>query len=166
MKNREARQAGVFLYCSGGMVHRRALPELYYRWAPLRSKSSFAMSSHDVEKIVCRRCFAVLDAGDNFCRRCGAATTGSAAASPGLVPQPATPRSKLGDNRGVVLLLLFAVLGPLAIPTLWRSSRFSLTWKIVLTAIVLGITVAIIGVLWYVVVIALKPLRELQQFRL
>jgi hypothetical protein len=39
-----------------------------------------------------------------------------------------------------VLLLLFVVLGPLGLPLLWKSPRFTRTWKIVLTALVLVYT--------------------------
>jgi ascorbate-specific PTS system EIIC-type component UlaA len=43
-----------------------------------------------------------------------------------------------------VLLLLFLVLGPLGLPLLWRSPRFTRTWKIVLTGLVLVYTAMLV----------------------
>jgi hypothetical protein len=40
------------------------------------------------------------------------------------------------DNRWVVLGLLFGVLGPLAIPILWRSRAFTWPWKVILSVAV------------------------------
>jgi hypothetical protein len=37
-----------------------------------------------------------------------------------------------------VLVLLFLVLGPLALPYLWRSPSFSRSWKVVLTVLVVA----------------------------
>ena len=44
-----------------------------------------------------------------------------------------------------VLLMLFLVLGPLGLPLLWKSPRFSTLWKILLTAAVLIFTVWLIS---------------------
>jgi hypothetical protein len=41
---------------------------------------------------------------------------------------------------GMVLVLLFLVLGPFALPLLYKSPRFNSTWKIILTALVLVYT--------------------------
>jgi ribosomal protein L40E len=132
-----------------------------------------------IEKIVCRRCFALLEVEDNYCRRCGMPTPRVQAAwaqQPGLMaPDQLAPAAgsgglsktggKLLDSRVTVLTMLFAVLGPLALPLLWRSSRFSLTWKIVLTLLVLLLTGAIIGLFSYVIQMTLAPLKELQQVK-
>ncbi len=40
-----------------------------------------------------------------------------------------------------VLLLLFVVMGPFALPFLWKSPAFSKTAKIILTALIIGLTV-------------------------
>lgn len=48
--------------------------------------------------------------------------------------------SKWYDSQLIILLLLFGVLGPLALPLLFKSSKFSLTQKTILTIIMLGYT--------------------------
>jgi hypothetical protein len=50
-----------------------------------------------------------------------------------------------------VLVLLFVVLGPLALPFLWRSPRFSRPLKVVLTLLVLAYTGLFIDetILWF-----------------
>ena len=55
-----------------------------------------------------------------------------------------------------VLLLLFLVLGPLGLPYLWRSPRFSRGAKLALTAVVIAYT----GVL---VVETVRIVREVQR---
>jgi hypothetical protein len=62
-------------------------------------------------------------------------------------PQP----PKVGESRGAVLLLLFVALGPLALGVLWRSSRFSTPWKVVLTVLTLGQFVLVVWLLWFTV---------------
>ena len=59
---------------------------------------------------------------------------------------------------GVVLLL-----GPLALPMLWRSRRLPNAWKIILTTLVLAVTLLIVSLLWYVFYKSLEPLRQLKQ---
>ena len=127
------------------------------------------MSAHDVKKVVCPQCSAELDAGDSFCRRCGART--DAAASRASVqrggapatPQPGgpgTPHHDVAESRWAVLVLLFAALGPLAFPVLWRSPKFSRAWKVFLTVLVLIFTVVIVLVLWYAINRFVDALRE------
>ena len=60
--------------------------------------------------------------------------------------RPAGGRSSLSPI--IVVLLLFLLLGPFGFGLLWRSDRFSFSWKIALTLIVSIYTVAII---WYAV---------------
>ena len=119
------------------------------------------MSVVDVEKVVCRQCYAVLDLADHFCRHCG---TAIAAEVDSPQTRPRAGRAGLADNRGVVLFMLFAVLGPLGLPMLWRSSQFSPTWKFLLTVLMLGATAAGVFLIWYSVQSALAPLREFGQF--
>jgi len=119
----------------------------------------------DIEKIVCPQCYAMLDVGDNYCRHCGASTVNSA--GPGEMPARLAPdrsRDRCGwsENRWLVLAMLFLVLGPLGLPMLWRSRQFSLTWKLILTSIMLAVTVAVVGTIWFVMQQALAPLRELK----
>ena len=60
----------------------------------------------------------------------------------------------------VVLVALFAVLGPLGLPMLWRSRCFTRAWKIGLTVVVLLVTVAL-G--WYIADQWQKTVAELTQ---
>ena len=60
----------------------------------------------------------------------------------------------------VVLPALFLVFGPLALPMLWMSRRFTRGWKIGLTVAVLLLTVA---ACWYTAVIVMKTLEPLSQ---
>jgi len=46
-----------------------------------------------------------------------------------------------------VLVLLFFVLGPLALPLLYKSPKFSLLAKILLTVVVLGVTLVVTNML-------------------
>jgi ribosomal protein L40E len=130
-----------------------------------------------IEKIVCRRCFALLEVEDNYCRRCGTPTPrvqtawaaeGEKGDSPHLPVPLFPPKSgggKLLEGRITVLTMLFAVLGPLALPLLWRSSRFSLAWKVALTLLVLLLTGIVIGLFSYVVQMTLAPLKELHEVK-
>jgi hypothetical protein len=61
-----------------------------------------------------------------------------------------------------VLLLLFVVLGPLALPLLYKSPRFSRGQKIALTVLVLGYTLfLILGS----VELAMEVIRTLDEFQ-
>ena len=103
------------------------------------------MNSLD-SKTTCRKCKAELGANDKFCRQCGT--------SSGI---------KIGwwESPWVVLPLLFAVVGPLALPMLWGSRRFTRAWKIALTVVVLGVTVYIVWQVWFILNQMLAPLLEL-----
>jgi len=95
----------------------------------------------DIEKTVCRRCFAVLSSADKFCRHCGAATEHAGDGAPSLVPVEVVPERRRSnreilENPWTILAMLFLVMGPLALPLLWWSRRFSIFWKIVLSILV------------------------------
>ena len=85
-----------------------------------------------------------------------------------MVPAPSKPAgaARWTENPWVVLILLFFVLGPLGLPMLWRSRRFSLLWELLLTALMTVITVFLLAMIWYVTDQALAPLRELQRMKL
>ena len=127
-------------------------------------------TAQEIEKIVCRHCHAMLDVGDSFCRHCGA-PTGDDPTAPATQPVsyvPAAPsrkRSDWSESRWAVLTMLFLVLGPIALPMLWRSRQFTPLWKILLTLLVLGLTIGIVWLLWYVIVTALAPLQELNRIQ-
>ena len=81
-----------------------------------------------------------------------------AASSLGISPRAKQPAT--WESPWVVLPLLFFVLGPLALPLLWRSRRFTLLWKGILTVLVTGLTVLLIGMTWIYTQQALSPLLE------
>ena len=122
-----------------------------------------------IETTVCHGCYAVLDASDNYCRRCGTNLTGllDGAAARDVRPVMASvvQRPKLSESPWVVLPLLFLVLGPLGVPLLWRSRQFSLLWKCVLTLIMAVVTVFLLWSIWFTLQTSLAPLKELEQIR-
>ena len=130
------------------------------------------MTTPSIERIVCRQCYAVLDATDNYCRCCGAPTPNMAGESASgraaglvqahVVAEPPAKRPNILESPWVVLAMLFLVLGPLALPMLWRSRRFTLLWKVVLTAVVVAITALLLWAIWRVFQVALAPLKQLR----
>ncbi len=131
------------------------------------------MSAHDARKIVCPRCGAEIDPGDAACPYCGVPThaeaTRAAEQSPdGLItpelvserPDRPPPRRDVAESRWAVLVLLFAAIGPLAFPVLWRSPKFSRGWKVFLTVLVVIFTVVVVVVLWYAIDRFVEALRE------
>ncbi len=110
--------------------------------------------------------FRVLDSGDNFCRYCGGLTETGAARfkigklSPPISLEPAEKPLGWTESPVVVLLALFAVLGPLALPMLWRSRCFTLAWKIGLTVVVLLVTGALC---WYIADVWQKTVAEFRR---
>jgi hypothetical protein len=133
------------------------------------------MSDLVIETTACRECYAVLEATDNYCRHCGTATAHAAglldgdtsAASFSVKPAfaPSVQQPKWSESPWVVLPLLFLVLGPFALPLLWRSRRFSRAWKSILTVIMSGVTVYLVWCVWFAVQQALVSLRELDHLR-
>jgi hypothetical protein len=114
------------------------------------------MNDPDPPKPVCSQCTAVLDSDDNYCRRCGLPT-------PVGVKLGVSPRAKqppAWESPWVVLPLLFFLLGPLALPLLWRSHRFTLPWKGFLTAFVTGLTVFLVWSTWITLERTLAPLQQ------
>ena len=95
-------------------------------------------------KSICRRCAATLDVDDNYCRRCGAPTPfGLKAGVSATAQQPSQ-----WESPWLILPLLFLVIGPLALPLLWRSRQFTVLWKSILTVLVTGMTVLLIWSTW------------------
>lgn len=111
------------------------------------------MSGQEPEKTVCRQCSGPLDAGAPVCPRCGAPAAGSVGYRP-------KPRRDWAESLAMVLFLLFAALGPLALPLLWRSPKFSRTWKIVLTILAAIQTALVVWLLWFVVHWFVESLKE------
>ncbi len=140
------------------------------------------MSDPAIRKIVCRRCYAILDAGDNFCRHCGQptrelgggdrtngtnATHGTHLPGAGLGQQSAfLPRSAgWSDNPWVVIPLAILVLGPFGLPMVWRSRAIPPVVKLAVTAVLVGLTLLIAGLMWHVLNVSLAPLRELDKLK-
>ena len=130
------------------------------------------MSAPAIQKILCLNCHAVLDATDNYCRHCGEPTV-IMAESGNARPRPVahgydSASHPIGffESPWVILPLIFLVLGPLALPLLWRSRRFSLLWKNVLTVITLVYTVFLMASVWFSAQEAMKSFRELDKLRM
>ena len=125
-------------------------------------------TAREIKKIVCGHCYTVLDVGDNFCRQCGKVTKNGPAGNLGTrggVGDTAGPsqgglRSGWSESPAIVLTSLFFLLGPIALPMLWRSRRFSIVWKVTLTVIVVVATVVMCWLIWYLSMELLRPLRE------
>ncbi len=47
------------------------------------------------------------------------------------------PETKWYHGRVMVLIMLFVILGPMALPMLWKSPNFSKPWKQILTVLTL-----------------------------
>lgn len=109
------------------------------------------MSNTVSPQIVCRRCKRPIDASDAYCRHCAAPT--------GALRSGAGP---WWESAWMVLVLLLLILGPLALPLLWRSRRFTVGWKIVLTIIVSGITLYMAWQIGHIMDQLLAPLQELR----
>ena len=131
------------------------------------------MTVHETSQVAWPRS-AVLEVGeDTGSTHSGAPSRGSVAettdgcsiaeASPKPWLGPRTLGDRVADSRVAVVVLLFAVLGPFALPWLWRSRKFSRPWKVALTILVLILTVVIAWDLWREVNRLRESLRELQE---
>jgi hypothetical protein len=123
------------------------------------------MNSPVVPKIVCQRCRAPLDAEDNYCRRCGTPTANLPGSSGGIwaTAGSSVQQPSWWDRPWFILLMLFMVLGPLALPMLWRSRQFSQLWKIVLTVLVTIVTGWLCWKLWVVMQQTVAALDQIQK---
>ncbi len=119
------------------------------------------MNETDQASPLCRRCAAALGADDNYCRRCGMPTP--RAAQLGL--SNGTSQSAAWESPWVILPLLFFVLGPLALPFLWRSRRFTPLWKWTLTIVVTSLTVLLVWTMWIELEHTLAPLQKALDLR-
>jgi formate hydrogenlyase subunit 3/multisubunit Na+/H+ antiporter MnhD subunit len=72
-------------------------------------------------------------------------------------------RAEWWESPAVVLPLLFVVLGPLALPLLWRSRRFTWPWKIALSAVVLAIAAYTVWQVWYALHQWLAPIWDVEK---
>jgi len=111
-----------------------------------------ATASSTIGTSLCRRCRALVQLTDRFCRHCGQSTasdfdaTGVELVAAPTCGEPACrevpcQHVRWCDRRWFVLVMLFLVLGPLALPMLWSSRSFSPLAKTLLTAVGLIVTV-------------------------
>jgi hypothetical protein len=120
------------------------------------------MSVPTVTHVICPACSAALDVEDHFCRRCGMPTSLRHASGGPLASEKSALRDPL-DSPWVVLGLLLCVLGPFALPLLYRSRAFGLPMKMVLTALVCGIAAFAVWITLYLIGQIAAPVQELWQ---
>ncbi len=66
------------------------------------------------------------------------------------------------ERAWVVLLMLFVLMGPLALPMLWKSPYFARATKVVLTVLVSLIAIAAVVVLWLVTAWFVEQMRSVR----
>ena len=76
-----------------------------------------------------------------------------------------TPNERIAASRWQVLVLLFLAAGPLALPVLLRSPRFSSFWKVVLFFLVILQTVLVVLLLVVFARWFLPRFEQLQHLR-
>ena len=103
-----------------------------------------AGATNGAKKLLCPMCRGEIDAEDSYCRHCGRQMGAS----------------KWYYSRGFVLSMLFLFVGPLALPLLWRSSRFGTNAKAVITATNIAYTLFLLYAL-KVAYLSLTGLEEL-----
>jgi hypothetical protein len=102
-----------------------------------------------VHTIVCPTCHADADPREMHCPRCSMPLD----ASPPQASVAAVRRSlreSVVDNPWGVLGLLFLAAGVLGLPVLWRSQAFSLGAKLVLSVVVTVYSLAMVGILIWI----------------
>jgi hypothetical protein len=78
---------------------------------------------------------------------------------------PSVQQAKWSESPWVVLPLLFLILGPFALPLLWRSRRFTLVWKSILTVVMLGVTVYLLWSVWLILHQVMVSVQEVDNVR-
>ena len=115
---------------------------------------------------ICSRCGEPLPHGADLCPDCDSRDLPTVVPPGGNcgLPVPAERGPAVGlaclDNRWLVAGLLL-VAGPIGLPALWLSRRFSRGVKIVTTALYAALTVAVpIALIWYWCEAAVRPLVD------
>lgn len=118
------------------------------------------MSGPTVIEIICKQCRRPIAADATECLHCGAAT-GRVPTEPG--EQLATGRKVIPwyDNRIVVLCLMWAAMGPFALPILWYSRAFSPLSKLLQTIGIAFLTAFIAWGLWFAWNVTLPMMMDL-----
>ena len=112
-----------------------------------------------IPQLVCDHCGGTIVAGQAVCPRCN--QTSHQTRTPPR--QSASLRKSLTqaiDNPWVVLGLLFGVMGPLAIPILWRSRSFSWPAKIILSVAVCVYITVLVWLAWLAVRMAWEQIQQ------
>ena len=86
-------------------------------------------------------CDTAVALGAQFCSRCGVEL-----GQPGSGPAAGSAPGRWYHSIWVVLFLMLFVLGPFALPMVWKNQRFSPRTKLALTAVAL-VYVAMMGVM-------------------
>jgi hypothetical protein len=119
-----------------------------------------------LEKTNCTRCGTAIDAEDHFCRVCGVQLRplcGGEFAPVQIVAERKPAPPSYSDNRLIVLIMLFLVLGPFALPMLWKSKAFTRPWKWIWTLVVISFTVFLCWLVWFIAIkMILEPLQHLR----
>jgi len=122
----------------------------------------------------CGNCGSELSAQDNFCRLCGNQVHRGAAIDQNGANSPTTaianPNQQVSSPAGTIQTILnnrwyvgmvIALIGPLGLPALWFSPRFSKPTKVVGTLIfVVMTTVVPLAVAWYFLDYRIRPLVD------
>lgn len=122
----------------------------------------------------CTHCGNPVTAEDNFCRNCGSTCCGlipikdnselglgaSNIPNQTAVVGVADPVATVLNNRLLVIGVI-AMIGPLGLPALWFSQRFSKSTKVVTTVVYMLVTTIVPLVFaWYIMDYSLRPLVE------
>lgn len=127
----------------------------------------------------CRRCGVGLLESNNFCSNCGLPTELDAypnvpaelvvacpqsaivsSAPTAMAPAP-SPLAAMLDNRLLVVAIVLCA-GPIGLPALWFSRRFSQRTKIVTTIVYLLVTTILpLAVTWYFLEVAVRPVVDI-----
>ncbi len=112
-----------------------------------------------VQELACRHCGKVAPLESDVCPHCGGVFNSRRESS-----EPSTLRQSVADaidNPWVVIGLLFGVMGPLAIPVLWRSRGFTWPMKIALSIAVCVYTTLLAWLAWLAVRMAWEQVAPL-----
>ena len=96
----------------------------------------------------CRSCGQAIDAGDRFCRHCGRRQ---------IVPEAWYYEPVW------IFLLAFTVLGPFALPLVWKSPKMGRTAKVVASVVLVVLTVLIVYVIFKLGVVLFRQWQLLSE---